>query len=93
MQDPSGRVQLVHPCLFSYVVDDPEGKDVTCIKGSNSNHPCELCWVNRGELDDMRCTISFPLRTECQQVRLCTVPVCGSIRDARAAWAPRICME
>ena len=40
MYDPSGRYQLVYPRLLSYVVDDPEGKDVMCIKGGNSKHPC-----------------------------------------------------
>jgi len=45
LYDPSGIMRNVRMCLFSYVVDDPEGKDVSCIKGGSSFHPCEVCMV------------------------------------------------
>ncbi len=67
LKDPEGKEHLVFPRLFSYVVDDPESKDVTCIKGGNSAYPCELCWVPNDQLSNV--TLKFADRTEKQQVK------------------------
>jgi hypothetical protein len=64
-----GNEVTAYPHLFSYVVDDPEGKDVTCIKGGQSNHPCELCWVSQDQLSNV--TIACAERTIPQQQAIC----------------------
>lgn len=46
-------MQLVFPRIFSYVVDEPEGKDISCLRGWPSFHPCERCWVHRDQLHDV----------------------------------------
>lgn len=43
--DPEGVRRCVVPRLLSYMCDDPEGKDVSCIKGGNTECPCEMCMV------------------------------------------------
>ncbi len=63
--DPSGKYQLVYPRLLNYVLDDPEGKDILCIKGGQAKHPCEVCWVPHEELLDVTCM--YDARTEDQQ--------------------------
>lgn len=45
VKDPWGQDILAIPRLFSYVVDNPEGKDLSCIKGGSSKLPCEQCKV------------------------------------------------
>lgn len=67
MQDPAGTTRSVFPRLFSYVVDDPESKDLLCIKGGNSAYSCELCWVPKDRLWDV--TVMYDMRTEKDQVR------------------------
>lgn len=41
------------PHFFSFVGDEPELKDVFCIKGHGSKHPCEHCLVDSARLNDM----------------------------------------
>ena len=72
VQDPTGKVQLVFPRLFTYVVDDPESKDLTCIRGGNSAYPCEICWVPKSDLSNL--SMYHAQRTEAQQVTLITQP-------------------
>lgn len=69
--DPQGQQQLVFPRLFSYVMDDPESKDVNAIKGGNTLHPCEHCMVTSQQLGDITGP-RFPHRTEKHQV--CAMP-------------------
>lgn len=59
----------VYPRLFSYVVDDPESKDITCIKGGSSQYPCELCMVEHSRLADLEAALAgdFGIRTEKMQ--------------------------
>jgi hypothetical protein len=56
-----GEVVMVYPRLMSYVMDDPEVKDLTCIKAPY----CEACWVEK----DMMLHIDqpAPVRTEADQ--------------------------
>jgi hypothetical protein len=68
MYDPWGRYQLVFPRLLSYVVDDPEGKDVACIKGGRTNHSCERCWVHSEKL--VHIDKQYAPRTERKQTEL-----------------------
>jgi hypothetical protein len=66
--DPWGKDRLVFPQLFSYVVDDPEGKDVSCIKGVPSAEPCEFCRARFGQLLQIR--DRWPSRSEAHQKQL-----------------------
>jgi hypothetical protein len=61
--DPDGIRQHVHPRLLSYVADDPELKDVYCIK--NGKLPCEMCYVPKTELSDIKKW--WPFKSEIQQ--------------------------
>ena len=64
--DPFGKQRFVIPHLFSYVGDEPELKDIFCIKGHGSKHPCELCMVDSHRLNDVEA--AFPVRLQCDQV-------------------------
>lgn len=55
----------VYPRLLSYVLDDPEGKDISGVKGAPSEHCCEQCWVPFNKLADI--TLEWPARTELEQ--------------------------
>jgi hypothetical protein len=50
MLDPSGVQRMVYPRFGSYVMDSPEGADVTMVKGVPSKHPCESCLCPKEEL-------------------------------------------
>ena len=71
MGDPWGRLQNVHPRLLSYVADDPESKDVLCIKGGNSEFICEACWVPRSDL--IRIDSQWSSRSEGEQRNLFSI--------------------
>lgn len=47
LTDPWGNTVTVVPRLLSYVTDDPEGKDLSLVRGGNAMYPCELCKVSR----------------------------------------------
>lgn len=49
----NGNALTVFPRLLSYVLDDPEGKDITGIKSAPSEHCCEQCWVPFRSLADI----------------------------------------
>ena len=49
----NGVVLNVYPRLLSYVLDDPEGKDITGIKSAPSEHCCEQCWAPFKSLADI----------------------------------------
>lgn len=53
LTDPWGRQRQVFPQLFSYVTDDPEAKDLSCIRGGTAGHSCEFCLVPRLSLHDL----------------------------------------
>jgi hypothetical protein len=63
--DPSGNSQFVFPRLFSFVGDEPEIKDLSCVKGVPSREPCEACRCPVHSLSDI--TKVWPLRTEKEQ--------------------------
>lgn len=69
LTDSLQRQHNVFPRLFSYVVDDPESKDITCIKGGSTKFPCELCMVDHDSLHDIPAALGnkFKLRTEALQ--------------------------
>lgn len=81
--DPFGQQRFVIPHLFSFVGDEPELKDVFCIKGAGSKHPCELCMVDSASLND----VAFPPRMQRDQVRIhdAALPVRGSCSLTRPA--------
>jgi len=54
LETPSGDKVTAFPCLLSYVMDDPEAKDVYGIKAAPAMHPCELCWMEFDHLCDGR---------------------------------------
>ncbi|GAX78381.1 hypothetical protein CEUSTIGMA_g5823.t1 [Chlamydomonas eustigma] len=60
--DPWGNNQFVVPMLFSYVGDEPEIKDLSCVKGPPSAFPCEFCMVFLEQLSNL--SIAWPQRTE-----------------------------
>ena len=62
LADPWGRQRLVFPQLFSYVTDDPEAKDLSCIRGGSTECCCEFCRVPRLSLHDLEGV--WPARTE-----------------------------
>lgn len=70
MSDPFGQTQFVVPQLFSYVGDEPELKDVLCIKGGNTAYPCELCCVHSSQLSHLKASKQhrFPPREQADQV-------------------------
>lgn len=68
LADPHGQQRFVVPQLFSFVGDDPELKDVLCIKGGNTQHPCEMCLVPNDNLHNLPAV--FPQRNQCDQVGL-----------------------
>ena len=51
---PDGRTLVTaYPRLASYVTDDPESKDIFCIRPAPAQHPCEMCWVQFNSLRDI----------------------------------------
>lgn len=60
-----GETVTVYPRLLSYVMDDPEVKDLTGVKGQGAPHPCEACWVHKDSLLNIQ--QSWPVRTETHQ--------------------------
>lgn len=50
-KDPDGSYRLVFPRLLSYVMDDPESKDLYCI--SKTARPCEACKIPSHNLLDI----------------------------------------
>ncbi len=64
MKDPTGQPRHVFTRLASYVLDAPEGADVMMVKGWPSQHPCEVCLVTKGELEQLG---SWTSRTEAVQ--------------------------
>lgn len=65
LKDPSGVMQHVYPRLLNYCFDDPESKMVMCIKGGNTQYPCELCKVPHDKLHLIGAV--FEPRTEAHQ--------------------------
>ena len=55
------------PVFLSYVLDDPESKAASCIKGGNTEYPCELCNVPKAELSSIKPTGHWPMRFEKDQ--------------------------
>ncbi len=78
----NGMCVTAYPHLFSYVVDDPEGKDLTCIKGGNTKHSCELCWVDHNNLANMG--VAFAERTIERQRIICEA-ICEATTAAEKA--------
>lgn len=60
-----GEAVAVYPRLLSYVMDDPEVKDLTGVKGQGAPHPCEACWVHKDSL--LQIDQQWEVRTETQQ--------------------------
>ncbi|KAL4431240.1 hypothetical protein ABPG75_006496 [Micractinium tetrahymenae] len=48
---PSGALYRFFPRLLSYVADDPEVHDISCILSGGTLHPCEQCWELRDNFD------------------------------------------
>jgi hypothetical protein len=66
LKEPNeGEEVKVYPRLLSYVMDDPEVKDLTAVKGQGSPYPCEACWVHKDDL--LQIETRAPIRTEKQQ--------------------------
>jgi hypothetical protein len=63
-------MQVVFPRLLSYVADLPEQADLTCIKGGNTEFPCDCCWCDHDHLGRL---MTYRLRTEADQSRLLTL--------------------
>lgn len=59
LKDPNGVQRLVFPRLLSYVMDDPESKDIFCIQ--NSKKKCELCHMDASDFlkIEQRCPEKF----------------------------------
>jgi hypothetical protein len=83
--DPWGDMRLVFPALHSYVADDPECKDLCCIK--RGMHPCERCLVHKSALN-AHPSVKYPVRDEQQQVaeyQRLMQPVTANQQGRRAA--------
>ena len=63
LPDPDGDERNVYPRLYSYVMDDPEGRDVLGVMQPPSGHPCEACMVPFLELGGVE-DVQYPMRSE-----------------------------
>ncbi len=81
--DPDGLPRLVYPHLLSYVMDDPEGKDVLCMKGAPSVHPCEACWVPLEQLHQLDDNYDRRTQTEQETIYEMMVPREGHAPNPR----------
>jgi hypothetical protein len=61
--DPFGTPQFVHPLLYAYACDHPEGCKVSCTYDTNkSSSPCSNCMCGKDNLSNVHLT--FQSRTE-----------------------------
>ena len=65
LRDPSGVYRLVYPRLLSYVMDDPESKDLYCI--GKTSRPCEACKIPSDELLNIELIAGVKIASEQQE--------------------------
>ena len=62
------------------MVDEPESKDITCIKGGNTKHPCELCMIEHQQLHVLPVVLEGKIMFRTQKAQ---EEACNKIRTAR----------